>query len=454
VTPDRAALLRHPLALAGITLTTVAAVLFIALALAMLIGLLANPYAGLIVFVALPALFVIGLLLIPLGIRKQRLALAERRALEDWPVIDFRQPRTRRLVLVLASLTALNLIIVLVAGYGALHWMESPQFCGAVCHEPMHPQYTAWQDAPHSNVACVQCHIGEGGEAFVRYKAAGVRQLFHVVTNQYPRPIPGVADMRLAFETCGSCHWPGRSIGDRLRVLRSYGDDEANTESATALMLHLGGPGTPGGKGIHWHANPALRIEYVYTDEERQKIPWVQVTRPDGSSEEYVAEGLPRGQRPAGTERRMDCIDCHNVVAHRIEPSAEQAVDRALASGAMSRALPFVRRESVKLMQAKYDTTDAALAAIDQGLRGFYKSQSGQVDAAALERAVTTLKSVYQRNVFPGMNVTFGTYPDNLGHTSSVGCFRCHDGSLTAKDGTSIPSDCETCHKMLEGIPQ
>jgi hypothetical protein len=121
VTPDRAALLRHPLALAGITLTTVAAVLFIALALAMLIGLLANPYAGLIVFVALPALFVIGLLLIPLGIRKQRLALAERRALEDWPVIDFRQPRTRRLVLVLASLTALNLIIVLVAGYGALH---------------------------------------------------------------------------------------------------------------------------------------------------------------------------------------------------------------------------------------------------------------------------------------------------------------------------------------------
>jgi hypothetical protein len=113
-----------------------------------------------------------------------------------------------------------------------------------------------------------------------------------------------------------------------------------------------------------------------------------------------------------------------------------------------------VRREAVKLMQAKYDTTDAALSAIDQGLRGFYKTQSGQVDAAALERAVTALKTVYQRNVFPVMNVTFGTYPDNLGHTSSPGCFRCHDGSLTAKSGTSIPSDCETCHKMLEGVPQ
>jgi hypothetical protein len=318
----------------------------------------------------------------------------------------------------------------------------------------MHPQYTAWQNAPHSNILCVDCHIGEGGRAFVKYKLAGVRQLYHVVTNSYPRPIPGEADMRLAFETCGNCHWPGRSIGDRVRVLRSYGDDEANTESATALTLHLGGPGTPGGRGIHWHANPGLEIEYVHTDEERQKISWVRVTRPDGSSEEFVGEGVTRDRAPAGTQRRMDCIDCHNVVAHRIEPSVEHAVDRAIASGAVSPALPFVRREAVKVMQAKYDTTDAALSAIDQGLRGFYKTQSGQVDGAALDRAVTALKTVYERNVFPTMNVTFGTYPDNLGHTSSPGCFRCHDGSLTAKDGSAIASDCETCHKMLDAVPQ
>ncbi len=454
MTRDRAFLLRHPLAVAGITLTTVAAVLFIALAAAMFLDLLDNPYAGLVVFIGLPGIFVAGLLLIPIGMRLQRKALAEGRALEDWPVFDFRQPHTRRMSLVVLSLTAINVIIVLVAGYGSLKWMESPEFCGAVCHEPMHPQYTAWDDAPHSNIHCVDCHIGEGGRAFLKYKMAGVRQLYHVVTNSVPRPIPGVADMRLAFETCGKCHWPGRSIGDRVHVLRSYGDDEANTESATALTLHLGGPNTPGGRGIHWHANPDLRIEYVYTDEERQKIPWVHVTRPDGSSEEFVAEGVTRGQAPAGTQRRMDCIDCHNVVAHRIEASAENAVDRAIASGSVSTSLPYVRREAVKLVQAKYDTTDAALSAIDQGLRGFYKAQSGQVDAAALERAVTALKTVYQRNVFPVMNVTFGTYPNNLGHTSSPGCFRCHDGSLTTKSGTSIPSDCETCHKMLEGVPQ
>jgi len=217
--PERAVLVRHPVAMAGIAITTASAIVFIALAVAMFVGLLDNPYAGLVVFVGLPAVFIMGLVLIPWGMRLQRRAIARGEGEADWPVVDFRQSRTRRVALAIASLTAINLIIMLVAGYGTLHWMESPQFCGQVCHEPMHPQFTAWQNSPHSNITCVQCHIGEGGEAFVHYKTAGMRQLFHVVTNSYPRPIPGVADMRPALETCGNCHWPGRSIGDRVRVL-------------------------------------------------------------------------------------------------------------------------------------------------------------------------------------------------------------------------------------------
>ena len=51
------------------------------------------------------------------------------------------------------------------------------------------------------------------------------------------------------------------------------------------------------------------------------------------------------------------------------------------------------------------------------------------------------------------MKVTFGTYPDNLGHTTSAGCFRCHDGSLVAKDGTTISADCESCHKQIDAPP-
>ena len=43
-----------------------------------------------------------------------------------------------------------------------------------------------------------------------------------------------------------------------------------------------------------------------------------------------------------------------------------------------------------------------------------------------------------------------GTYPDNTGHLNSPGCFRCHDDSHAAKDGTSISGDCEFCHKQIE----
>ncbi|MEZ5289409.1 MAG: hypothetical protein R2712_32330, partial [Vicinamibacterales bacterium] len=182
-------------------------------------------------------------------------------------------------------------------------------------------------------------------------------------------------------------------------------------------------------------------------------IPWVRVTRPDGSVQEFKADGAADDEIASGTSRTMDCIDCHNVAAHRIATSVEEAVDRAIASGAVAASLPYVRREGVRVLQATYPTKEAALAAIDQDLRGFYKTQSGAIDAAALERSVTALQAVYDRNVFPVMNVTFGTYPDNIGHTSSQGCFRCHDGSHSAPDGSIIAFDCDTCHTMLDDVP-
>ena len=74
---SRAPLLRHPVSVAGVIVTTLGAVGFVAMLVAAALGLFENPYAGLVVFVALPALFVLGLLLIPLGIWLQR--RAERR---------------------------------------------------------------------------------------------------------------------------------------------------------------------------------------------------------------------------------------------------------------------------------------------------------------------------------------------------------------------------------------
>src|SRR5262245_27039674 len=137
--------LSHPLSIAGIVITTASAVVFITLLIAGLIGLIENPYAGLVVFIDIPAIFVVGLLILAVGVWLRRRALARHPGtVADWPVVDFRILRVRRTALLITALTAVNIVIVLLAGYGSLHWMDSPQFCGQVCHTTMHPQFAAW----------------------------------------------------------------------------------------------------------------------------------------------------------------------------------------------------------------------------------------------------------------------------------------------------------------------
>src|SRR4029077_3952051 len=102
--------------------------------------------------------------------------------------------------------------------------------------------------------------------------------------------------------------------------------------------------------------------------------------------------------------------------------------------GAIPLSLPFVHREAVKALKAGNPAS----------LRDFYRSQPrDQVD-----RAVSSVTDIYRRNVFPAMNVTFGSYPNNIGHIDSAGCFRCHDAEHKSKDGAKIAQDCESCHAI------
>jgi hypothetical protein len=327
--------------------------------------------------------------------------------------------------------------------------MESPTFCGQVCHTPMHPQFTAWQAASHSRVACVNCHVGEGAAGFVHAKMAGVRQLAHVMTGAVPKPIPPGGDLPSVEQTCLNCHTPGHTVPDRIRTFREFADDETNSETTTVMQMHMGTSPTST-RSIHWHANPAIRVEYVATDAARETIPYVKVTNADGQVKEFRAADTTDEMINGGTRRTMDCRDCHNTIGHPISPTAEQAVDRAIASASIARELPFVRREGVRLVKASYPSEGEAMSAIESGLRSFYQSQGGSVDAQTLSRSIAGLQGVYRRNVFPSMMVSFGSYPTNRGHFTSTGCFRCHDDSHTASDGSTISAECELCHTQLE----
>lgn len=449
---SREALLRHPLVIAGALITTVTAVLFIALLIAALVGLFENPYAGLVVFVLLPAVFVLGLLLIPAGMALQRRKLRrDPQATAEWPVVDFRRAPVRRTALIIAALTAVNVVVILTAGYGALHWMESPSFCGQVCHTPMQPQFTAWRESTHGRIACVQCHIGEGASAFVHAKLSGVRQLVHVATGSYPTPIPPGAEMPPGAQarTCSSCHRAEHATGDQVRAFREYADDEQNTETRTLMRMHIGA-GSVSGRAIHWHADPANRVEYVATDHARQTIPYVKVTDAKGQTREYTIAETPQSAIAVGPLRTMDCVDCHNTVGHPLSATAEQTVDRAIAAGQVKRELPFVRREGVRLLKTTYATEDDAVREIERGLRSFYASNGGSVDQQSMAQSIAALQQLYRRNVFPTMKVAWATYPENRSHINTPGCFRCHGGEHAAKDGSKIGDDCELCHKEIQ----
>jgi hypothetical protein len=444
---DLPSAVRNPISLIGIAITTAMAVLFVILFALDLAGVIRNPYFGLLLFVAIPVVFLLGLLLIPIGVWRRRRQLAARAATDDWPVIDLRLPRTRAVVMWVAVLTCVNLAIVSLAAYGAVHHMESAEFCGTTCHTTMEPEWKAYQVSAHAEVACVSCHVGPGAEALVQSKVAGTRQLWQVFTNNVPKPVPApVHSMRPARDTCQTCHWAEKIHGDKLKVVREYGDDEKSTESPTTLQLHVGGGRAElgAGSGIHWHMNIDNRIEFIATDPQRQVIPWVRFTDRSGNVKEYAIDGVSPEQLAQGERRVMDCMDCHNRPAHTFEPAPERAVDNAISAGQLPRELPFARREAVAALKDSYGSGAEALSGIEARLRKVY----AQADGASVARTVGAVQEIYGRNVFPAMNVTWGTYPNNIGHVFFAGCFRCHDDNHKARDGSVIKQDCESCHAM------
>jgi len=429
-----------------VVVITTATVLWLFLLPTTLRGETAHPYVGIFAFLLLPAVFFSGLVLIPLGIWWRR-----RSALPvSFPPLDFKNVELRRLIAFVGITTVANFIIGSQVTYAAVNYMDSVTFCGMTCHRVMEPEYTAHQNSPHARVACVACHIGPGASWFVRSKLSGTGQVFATLFDTYPRPIPvPVHDLRPARETCETCHWPEKFDANRLNVIASFAEDEANTMTQTVLLMRIGGGMR--GTGIHGkHMGPGVTVRYAASDEERQKIPWIEYSDKHGTTV-YVSPGTKPDNAAGLPIRQMDCIDCHNRPTHTFQ-LPERAVDEALAAGSISPTLPFAKKESVAILRSGYASTEEAAARIPRSFFAFYQQAYPSVyqqHKAEIENSARSLLAIYRRNVFPSMNVTWGTYPNNIGHTDFPGCFRCHDGNHTSASGSSITQDCSACHNMI-----
>lgn len=375
---------RNPLTLCGAVLTTSSAVTLIAFWLFdIAIGGTNHPYVGLIFFLILPGIFLIGLLLMPIGALMHRHKLAKAGELPtQYPRVDLTMPDLRRALGWVGGLTVANIIIFSVGSYRGVEYMGSVKFCGQTCHVVMQPEFTAYENSPHERVECVQCHIGPGASWFVRSKLSGIRQVYAVTFHTYDRPIPSpVQNLRPARETCEQCHWPQNFTGSRLVVIRKFSEDEKNTELTTVLLLKIGGHTWDGNIGIHGrHLDTNSPIEYVSSDRQRQTI--LQVSYRDDSGQRLTytnTDSKPTEQQiAAGEHRIMDCIDCHNRPTH-IFQLPDRAVDQAMAQGRISAGLPYIRKKAVEVLKVKYPDRDTATSQIAAALTDYYQKSYPEV---------------------------------------------------------------------------
>ena len=361
---------------------------FVVIVFLLLIDLFARQtsvYLGLVTFILLPVFLVIGLILIPVGMlldqRRQRRGLAS--TFPQGIHLDLADPANRNAFMIFIGGSTIFLAATAFGTYSAYKSTESVEFCGALCHSVMQPEYTAYQGSPHARVACVECHIGEGAGWYVKSKLSGAYQVYAVTAGVYPRPIPTpVANLRPARETCERCHWPEKFFGGRQAVIPHFLPDEANTPYPITLLLKIGGASEQTGRveGIHWHVARSNRIEYAASDPRREQIAWVRLTRGDGTVKEYRDPGATEPLPETAERRTMDCIDCHNRPSHHYR-SPNQTVNQALAAGLIDRALPFVKQRAVMALDSQYPDSVTALQGIERGLREFYQAEYPEVAA-------------------------------------------------------------------------
>jgi len=422
-----------------------------------------SPYLGLFTFLVFPCIMVFGLAAMGAGLivarYRFRKALGPSAVYQYYPRLDLTDARQRRFLAFAAGGLALALPMVGVLSYEGYHYTDSNQFCGAVCHTVMRPQYTAYQHSAHAHVGCVECHIGAGASWYVKSKLSGIRQVIAVALNTYPRPIPpAIQELRPATETCRQCHWPAKFYGDQLVALEHFASDEGNTRSQHRMLLKTGGsdPSTGPPSGIHWHMALGFTIEYVAADKLLQDITWVKMTdHSTGRQAVYRSDGLAGGDpMPEGIHRTVDCMDCHNRPTH-IFRSPDRAANSALNVNPVLQTLPFAKREVVAALSEPYAGKAEGLASISNAIARFYEREyPGIWDArkADVDRLILLAKDIYATNSFPEMNVSWRTYPNNIGHKIFPGCFRCHDGKHVDDGGRPISRECKTCHEFLRPV--
>jgi hypothetical protein len=423
-----------------------------------------NSNLGLFIYIILPGFLIMGLLLVPVGMIRQRRIIIKGGpdAVAKYPKIDLNDTRHRNGFIIFTIATVIILFLSTLGSMEAFHLTESVEFCGTLCHQVMEPEHTAYQNSPHANVLCVECHVGSGASWYIKSKLSGLHQVIAVLTNSYPTPIATpLHDLRPARETCQKCHWPQKFYARSLWTNKYFLADSLNTEWDVTLQMKTGPEYSGLGfrEGIHWHINPAVNIEYISDNDQRENITYVKYTnKTTGVVTIYRNESNPISDSllNVSSSRSMDCIDCHNRPSHNYK-SPTVYLDREMVSGTVSKDIPFFKKAAMAVLYNQFTDKDTAMMTIDESITGFYKTGYGDYytkNAAEINNSIASVKKAFSQNNFPRMKVTYDRYPEHIGHLEADGCFRCHNNQFVSPEGKIISKDCNLCHTILgQGTP-
>lgn len=455
----------NPVSVIGAVLSLTSLAVFIFLFVLTFFFEVGSAYLGILMYMVLPVFLVIGLILIPIGmIRKSRKIAKGEDTTKTWRVIDFNNSRTRVAAAIFIVGTVIFLILSALGSYKAYQITESVEFCGTLCHKVMKPEYTTYQESPHAQVTCTECHVGAGANWYVKSKLSGAYQVYSVLAEKYPQPIPTpIESLRPARETCEECHWPKKFYSQQMRYEKHFLADSLNTEWNIHLSMKIGPHHSAfvHQEGIHWHNNENVQIEYIASDERREYLPWVRyINKQTGDTIVYEDEWMPLEDSVIAVSevRTMDCMDCHNRPSHNFLVP-QLFVDQQMAAGKIPTELPEIKKISMDIFfNEQFNTLDSAMMIIENRINDFYEStypKLYQNDRQLISSAVSGLQHAFSQNIFPEMNADWDAYPDHIGHIEYNGCFRCHDDYHVSSQGNRITKECEKCHSiMLQGTPQ
>ena len=200
-------------------------------------------------------------------------------------------------------------------------------------------------------------------------------------------------------------------------------------------MMLVGGGRFGGIHGAHMGPgvrHPVRRLGQKAPDHPLGRIP----QHGTGVTRTYLAADAKPDALSSLPTFEMQCVDCHNRAAHSFE-LPDRAVDDAMARGRDSGGVAFRQEDRRRAAEGQLLRATRKLAQkIPAGLSASISRniRTSRANDPSIQAAGQALLAIYRHNVFPDLKVTWGTYPNNLGHADDPGCFRCHDDSHATAD--------------------